>query len=346
MAKSPYIVVKFLKLDSTSLICTITLSSILILSGFSGIVKDASAQTFDPIGDFLCWDIEEGQTAFGTNLVNLRDQFRTSFDINQFRVLEFCESSDKNIEPFNDVTEGFSFFTSPYMEQHYTTFEILDGFNPPQIVDIRVSNFGVIYENVVIGQIRELWVPNDKIRIDTVSPPFVSEDKEHHYTCYDIDTSLPNLGINIQMDNQFGVFEMEVLDPFLLCTPTQKEHNGMTFNDPQNFPETTDPDKVVEDIREHLVCYNIAPLANTDLMAVTDQLIEDVFTPYLPVDLLNDLHDKVCFESTKTVEGVAGTFVPIDSSMLLLAGTQMIGAWIAPAIVAAAGIAIVLGRKY
>jgi len=45
-------------------------------------------------------------------------------------------------------------------------------------------------------------------------------------------------------------------------------------------------------------------------------------------------------------QAVGGEFVGIDSTMVLVAGTQTTAAWMIPAVVSAAGIAIVIGRKF
>jgi len=42
---------------------------------------------------------------------------------------------------------------------------------------------------------------------------------------------------------------------------------------------------------------------------------------------------------------VGGTLIPIDKTSLLLAGAQMTAAWMIPAIVAGAGIVLVLVRR-
>jgi len=43
---------------------------------------------------------------------------------------------------------------------------------------------------------------------------------------------------------------------------------------------------------------------------------------------------------------VGGEFIPIDSTMVLVAGTQTTAAWMIPAIVSAIGIGIVIARKF
>ena len=43
---------------------------------------------------------------------------------------------------------------------------------------------------------------------------------------------------------------------------------------------------------------------------------------------------------------VGGEFIPIDTTMILVAGTQTTAAWMIPAIVSAIGIGIVIARKF
>jgi len=43
---------------------------------------------------------------------------------------------------------------------------------------------------------------------------------------------------------------------------------------------------------------------------------------------------------------VGGELIPLDTTMVLLAGTQTIAAWMIPVIVSAIGIGIVIARKF
>jgi len=92
----------------------------------------------------------------------------------------------------------------------------------------------------------------------------------------------------------------------------------------------------------HLVCYEI--------------LSQIAFDPALPLRLDEQISDtdnsvtaldKLCTDAIKTVD-IAGTFIPINSIAILLAGGQMTAAWILPALVAVSGIAygIDIARKY
>ncbi len=43
---------------------------------------------------------------------------------------------------------------------------------------------------------------------------------------------------------------------------------------------------------------------------------------------------------------VGGDIIPLDTTMILVAGTQTTAAWMIPVIVSAIGIAIVIARKF
>ena len=43
---------------------------------------------------------------------------------------------------------------------------------------------------------------------------------------------------------------------------------------------------------------------------------------------------------------VGGTLIPIEHTLLILAGTQMTAAWMIPVIVSGIGFAIVIARKF
>ena len=57
--------------------------------------------------------------------------------------------------------------------------------------------------------------------------------------------------------------------------------------------------------------------------------------------------DKICADAEKRVI-VAGTFIPLESVAILLAGAHMSSAWLLPALVAIAGVGygIEIARKY
>jgi len=63
-----------------------------------------------------------------------------------------------------------------------------------------------------------------------------------------------------------------------------------------------------------------------------------------PADVLCVMAEKT--PPTPRVSAVGGDIVPLDSTMVLVAGTQNTAAWMIPVIVSAIGIAIVIARKF
>jgi len=91
--------------------------------------------------------------------------------------------------------------------------------------------------------------------------------------------------------------------------------------------------------------------------STTDDTLWFDFSPVLPTEVFSI---QKCFEYTAisislvvveqfpTIKkvSVGGEFIPLDSTMILLAGTQTTAAWMIPVIVSAIGIGIVIARKF
>ena len=110
-----------------------------------------------------------------------------------------------------------------------------------------------------------------------------------------------------------------------------------------------------KDIPDHLKCYDII-----DNNPFFNDFIRDViYAGQFQEHLFNiDLEDEICLFATKIhvpeippTNGdtggtpVGGSFIPIDSSALLLLAAQTTASWIIPVLVSAVGIGIVLARK-
>ena len=64
-------------------------------------------------------------------------------------------------------------------------------------------------------------------------------------------------------------------------------------------------------------------------------------------DDVNEYSLPIAFDvSSVPDQAVGGSIIPIDTTSLLLAGTQMTASWMIPAIIAAIGIGIVIARKF
>jgi len=333
MPKNSHLIVNSLIRKNTSLIFTISLSSILALSGFSIILDETSAQSFVPVGDFFCWDFT-GPVGTFTPTLGLNDQIQDK-EYTSFTPLEFCESSDKDLG-----ANGMNINTSPFdgtgttAGQHYTTYDIT-GPSVDEVVTITVSNFSPDYvSQVTIRDPAELWVPNTKCISDTGECLEVfSEDPNRHFICYNISGAVPIDEPAMKFIHQFGDNTFTIDTPFLLCNPVDKD---FPVGGSVEFPKIGDTN--------HLVCFNISGVTGVTpvVMGLRDQVGTVSGTnPYISL-----IDDKACFEAFKTLGELSGTAQFINGAALLVAGSQMIAAWIVPFVVAAAGIGLVLARKY
>jgi len=337
MPKNSHLIVKSLERKSTGLIFTISLASILALSGFSMTLNEAYAQSDVVIGDFFCWTVDS-QTSFAEALT-LQDQFflNDPFTVNSETPFQFCESSDKDLDHVNFPGVDFAspFNTGSKTGLHYTTYKIT-GPSVQQAVDIVINNFSPPYsDTVTVDTPSELWVPNTKIigttfiPSDDASPTF---GDQRHFVCYDI-VGDPIVEPEMKFTHQFGDNIFTIDKPILLCNPVEKDH-----------PIGTPIENPIIGNTNHLVCFDFkvspAPTGVIPALAGIFDQIGDTD------DSDNLAFDKACFESSKSLGELSGTAMFINGAALLMAGTQMIAAWIVPFVVAAAGIGIVLARKY
>jgi len=330
-----------LKFIGTSLIGPVILSGILVLTGFSMILTEASAQGGMPIGDFYCWTISEPVFQTQTPILFL-DQFKHEYSFTMFDPHEYCESGEKTVT-------GGDTFPNEYLPlgQHYTTYLVDDDFNPPVTFNVGIHNF-MSYRlyDVRVGPVQEVWIPNDKIK----TPPtttnnniYPSTDHDLHYICYPITSTHDPLLEQITIDTvNFDQTVVTLNKPILFCNPAKKTlSDGTMFN--VGF----------EMIEQHLTCFDFLSIQESSSdIGTLDKLLDQIIAAANPPFPLNELDitvltdDKACFESTKMGLTLGGTFVPMNNVSLMLAGAQMFGAWILPAIVASIGIAIVISRKY
>jgi len=308
------------------------------------ILTEASAQGGMPIGDFYCWTISEPVFQTQTPVLFL-DQFEHEYSFTMFDPHEYCEYGDKTV-----TSTGTTFFNPDYQElgQHYTTYLVDDDFNPPATFDVGIHNF-MSYRlyDVRVGPVQEVWIPNDKIK----TPPtttnnniYPSTDHDLHYICYPITSKHDPLNEEIRLDTvNFEETVVTLTDPILFCNPAKK-----TLSDDTMFNLGFD------DNEQHLTCFDFEKPVTTPSsdIGTLDKLLDQIIAAANPPFPLNELDitvltdNKACFESTKMGLTLGGTFVPMNNVSLMLAGAQMFGAWILPAIVASIGIAIVISRKY
>jgi len=334
-------------MNGTSLIYTISLVSILTVALFSTVPNEASAQGID--FDYRCYTTELNTnpltTPPGNEDIKLDDQFFGALGtVNLIPTDHTLTVSEEVCIPANKIPEDTGVLA---VLPHLRCWTIDDP-NPPvnQIVTVEDQFFpnGV---NHLVGEAVEFCHTVNKASGTNPSFPASTSTNIANWKCYSITGDAPpnpNRQLQDQFtetgDSRFPEF-IKIGEPIKLCTPATKEHLG------QLFPVTT----AVAALKFHLKCYNILQegdsipnLANVAPFTALSLVLDDQFTD--EGDDINQL-DKICADATK-IDIVAGTLIPLDSVMILLAGAQISAVWILPALVATAGIGygIDIARKY
>ncbi len=165
-------------------------------------------------------------------IVQIADQFG-SIVTDLGTLSHFLVPADKNDE---GITDFFS---------HLACYDIFDpvGFAPPSV--IAINQFGT--QTLNLGESRTLCVPTEKL----IAPGPVNLD---HYRCYD--ATGPSIDVGVSIQDQFQQQSAIVLDPFLFCTPADK--NGEVIQNPD----------------DHLTIYHYTPPgASPGLMPILNQFL-------------------------------------------------------------------------
>ena len=245
--------------------------------------------------------------------------------------------------------------------QHFDVYPIDEIEGPPPgtvrgIVEV-TDQFGTEIHQVT-DQV-ELWVPATKLHVacppgtsldiisgfcqpgditpifpqfDDLNTPNPDTNGGIHYKCYMIDQAPIEIEPVILTDQFFQGKPSNLLPADRLCVPALKT----VLEPPLGGPFGVE-------IPDHLKCYPFAdPILIDVLLALLDQFFEFEF--FLPI-----VEDRFCSLATKvpvTGPPIGGTFIPTDTTSLLLAGAQMTASWLIPVIVSAIGIGIVIARKF
>ncbi len=154
---------------------------------------------------------------------------------------------------------------------HLTCYDILEPV-PPAPLDVTVTNQFGSDQPLLLRMPRELCVPTEKL----IAPGPIDGD---HYRCWEAsDPSGASLGIGVTLVDQFQGFDTNVLEPFRLCNPVDKNGEGIR-----------DPDT-------HLVCYHLEPTGGSLGLAIP---IQNQFFSLANIDI--DRPFAVCAPSTKSV---------------------------------------------
>jgi len=240
------------------LLIVFSISSILVLAGFSLNEKAYASVEHPPFGDFLCWFEESFEIAPNT-LLTIEDQFgildqndlQAIFDGEDWEWIQYCTAVDKEIgeevflSPFSGLDQHYSGWSYPHDEEQAT---IGPGSNVTVIVD--VPQFDQTF-TTKLGFIDQIFVPANKTLPGENGGTVVdSVDLDHHWNCYEMFG--PSPGVEVNLVTQHGNVTGTVGDPFLFCAPMQKRDAGETLFG--NFQ-----------IQEHMVCYSLDEFDDSDI---------------------------------------------------------------------------------
>jgi len=339
-------------MKGSSLVFTISLLSILSVSILSAVPNDAYAQAEQ--FDYRCYETDFVIPTFEDgNLIKLDDQFfgeEGPFGPAQIhtlsQTLEFCNPATK-VEP-NDP-EDSPLAILPHLRCYQIdnaggtldiSVNVLDQFFPTP----HEHNIGPAVEYCHTVTKDGGTLPNGEgypgsLQGMTGQVAVVIQN----WKCYEITGGTAPLDPTRDLIDQFVLaanpqggtidprFPADIVigDAILLCNPAIKNYNPNLADEPS-------------DLDNHIICYEIlnqATFTTPETIGLADQHTED------DSDVVK--LEKICTDGVKTFD-IAGTFIPLDSIAILLAGAHMSSAWILPALVAISGVAfgIDIARKY
>jgi hypothetical protein len=171
---------------------------------------------------------------------------------------------------------------------HLTCYDIEEPALPPAL-DITVTNQFGVDQPIDVGLARELCVPTEKL----IAPGPIDGD---HYRCWEAsDPSGGSLGVAVTLADQFQSFSPDVMEPFRLCNPVDKNGEGIQ-----------DPDA-------HLTCYILQPPSGVLGLPIP---IQNQFHTLADVDIEDAF--ALCAPSVKTVPEPGG-LLGLGSGVALLA---------------------------
>ncbi len=268
------------------------------------------------VGDFKCYLQDNTANRIVDEPVTLNDQFIEDVDtvVREYKL--FCNSADKDNFPS-------PFGSSEEMSHHLKCWDIDPIDIPDTMVDVITEQFGT-FENVNVLQAVELCTPADKIWFQGNLPSLLDQ----HWLCYEIDPVA--VDENVLLTDQFLTTNENLGDAIRLCNPVEKTRPG---EDPTTIPLP----------EQHLFCIDIV---SKDNFGTGGRETHDQFGRN---DIFGTTEDRLCVEAlkiTSTGVPVGGKLIPLDSTMILLAGTHNTAAWMIPVLVSAIGIGIVIARKF
>jgi len=336
---------------------TIAIASILTVALFSTVPNEAFAQ--QSLFDYRCYNVDSvvPDSANDNNKVILKDQFfPNGVEHTLLSSEEFCNPANKQPKQLGNAIPGFL--------PHLRCWAIDDP-EPASNIEVLVRDQFFLAGRIhMIQEAVEFChttfkAPGPDTGSGPAWPGSTGSEDIANWKCYKItDPNVPIPTPNPRhLEDQFTRadptipgFSQDVTigDALKLCTPALKTH-GLFVDlpscevlgtpDPQTGIIPCDTLSFLAD--KHMKCYDLNQEdVNPDLAIGLSDQFSNVGNNILTLD-------KICIAADKDLL-IAGTFIPLDSVMILLAGTQMSMAWILPALVATAGIGygIEIARKY
>ncbi len=206
--------------------------------------------TPEPLNHFLCYEAHE--KAINRAGVHLEDQFDTAgpSTVTVKKAKRLCAPADKANE---DPTAP----TDPAHLSAYTIHQTAPKFKRIGPIPVAPDNPILFPMTVTLTRPSRLLVPTAKAIGTTVPAPLAAPID--HYKCYRVKGATTRLS-GVPVDTQFGPVTVDIKKPLELCTPVDKNGEG------------------IGDDVHHLLCYQVRTVAQAPLTVSTnDQFASKTF---------------------------------------------------------------------
>ena len=202
--------------------------------------------TPEPLNHFLCYEAHE--KAINRPGVQLKDQF----DINSSSTVT-VKKAKRLCAPANKADEDPTAPTDPAHLSAYTIHQTSPKFRRIGPIPVAPDNPILFPMTVTLTRPSRLLVPTSKAIGTTVPAPLAAPID--HYKCYRVKGATTRLS-GVSVDTQFGPVTVDIKKPLELCTPVNKNGEG-----------------VVDDVH-HLLCYQVRTVAQSPLTVSTNNQFE------------------------------------------------------------------------
>ena len=205
--------------------------------------------TPEPLNHFLCYEAHE--KAVNRSGVTLRDQFdgEGSSTVTGQKAKRLCAPANKADEDPTAPTDR-----APSAYTYHQTSPKFKRIGP---IPVAPDNPILFPMTVTLTRPSRLLVPTSKAIGTTVPAPLAAPID--HYKCYRVKGATTRLS-GVSVDTQFGTVTVDIKKPIELCTPVDKNGEG-----------------IVDDVH-HLICYQVRAAAQTaQTVSTTNQFEQKTF---------------------------------------------------------------------